>query len=122
MVRCNSILIIFFFLMTSISVITLRVASAQELQRSIITDPSVSRRCKILLKKRRQKIVHKQKVEALILRNTKLQKYAPKNRISVKKKLSRNQLRLKHELRLVKQKIDRLSEDAIKKGCPGIIL
>lgn len=95
---------------------------AQDFKRSAITDPSISRRCKELIDKRQKKILHKQKLKALLVRNAKLQKLAPKNKKMVREKLQRNHRNLRHELKLTEEKIKNQEENIIRKGCPGIQL
>lgn len=95
---------------------------AQDYKRNVITDPSISRRCNALLSQRNLKIVHKQKLQSLILRNEKLQSITPPAKITLKKKLTRNKAGLKHELQLTLLKIKNQEENLIRKGCPGINL
>ena len=95
-------------------------ASAQDLSVDIINDPSISRRCQSLLQKRQKKIDIKNRLQGLKLRNERLQKITPKNKVSVKTKLERNLGRIGRELRLVKLKITDLEETIVRQGCPGI--
>ena len=97
-------------------------AKAQDFKRSAITDPSISRRCKELIDQRQKKIVHKQKLKALLVRNAKLQKISPRERKSVLEKLQRNHRNLRHELKYTEEKIKNQEENIIRKGCPGIQL
>ena len=97
-------------------------ASAQDYKRNVITDPSISRRCDALINQRNLKIEHKQKLQSLIIRNEKLQRITPPEKITVKKKLTRNKSGLEHELQLTLLKIKNQEENIIRKGCPGINL
>ena len=95
---------------------------AEDYKRTIITDPSISRRCELLSDKRTEKIANKQRILALIERNKHLQKIAPDNKITVKKKLETNLGHLEHELILTNTQIQYQEEILIRKGCPGINL
>lgn len=98
------------------------VTFAQDFKRSVVTDPSISRRCDALITRRGQKIEHKQKLVALIYRNERLQKLTPRERRSVIKKLKKNQQHLQQELKLTLTKIQHQEETIIRRGCPGITL
>ncbi|PIK16689.1 hypothetical protein [Halobacteriovorax sp. JY17] len=95
---------------------------AQDYENTVITDPSISRRCEELLDKRNQKVAHKQKLMELITRNRKLLKYVPKEKKTVKVKLIENYGKLKNELRLSLIKITHLEESIVRTGCPGLTL
>ncbi len=95
---------------------------SQEWLGNVITDPAISKRCDDLAKKREQKLGHKQKLMALLKRNTHLQKIAPPNRHTVKLKLEINEGQLRQELDLTRLTIEQLEEGIIRKGCPGIAL
>ena len=90
--------------------------------KSIITDPAISRRCKAMLKHRAEKIQIQQKLNALIMRNEKLQRRAKSNQKVVKQELKLNHTRLENNLRLTKFRIKSMEEDIIRKGCPGITI
>jgi hypothetical protein len=96
--------------------------SAQDYENTVVTDPSISRRCEELLGKRNQKVGHKQKLMELITRNRRLLKYVPKEKNSVKTKLIDNYGKLKNELRLSLIKISHLEESIVRTGCPGLTL
>jgi hypothetical protein len=97
-------------------------AISQEWTGSVITDPSISARCDQLIKERQEKIQIKQRLFALIDRNQKLQQITPPNKKKVKILLEENHFRLQKELELSKLKIQTVTEDVIRKGCPGITL
>lgn len=105
-----------------VGLVTISTIHAQDYRETIITDPSISRRCDDLTQKRSKKIKHKQRISALIQRNIKLQKIAPLNKRQVKRKLEVNFNRLKNEYRLTKNKITRIEEVVVRNGCPGIAL
>jgi hypothetical protein len=97
-------------------------ARSEDYKRTVITDPSISRRCEILTEARKEKIVNKQRVLAMIERNKHLQKITPENKVTVKKKLEVNLGHLQHELELVVTQIQFHEENIVRKGCPGITL
>jgi len=94
----------------------------QEWAGNVVTDPAIGRRCDALAKKRSQKVELKQKLMALLKRNTHLQKIAPRQKKSVRKRLEVNNYELSHELELTRLVIEQVEESIIRKGCPGIAL
>ena len=109
-------------LLLSISVFLSLELYAQDFERSVITDPAISRRCESMLEKRRQKIQNKQRLEALIVRNQTLQRAAPKNKVSVLKDLKQHLDRTQQERRLTMMQIQDIEETIVRQGCPGIQL
>lgn len=95
---------------------------AQDYKRTIIDDPSMSRRCEELLDKRREILAKKNRLLGLIERNQTLQKKTPDNKKSVKEKLEENLGLLKNELELTRVQIEIEEESIVRKGCPGIAL
>ena len=95
---------------------------AEDYKRTVINDPSISRGCEILSENRTQKIDNKQKILAMIERNKYLQKIAPSNKVTVKRKLEVNLGHLEHELILTQTQIQYQEESIVRKGCPGISL
>ena len=85
-----------------------------------INDPAIGRRCEQLMNKRNRKKNYCQKLVDLITRNQRLQKAAPENKESVKKRLIVNMKKLRKKLRLGRLRLEKYEEDIIKKGCPGI--
>lgn len=94
----------------------------EDYKRTVITDPSISRRCELLTEKRQEKIANKQRILALIERNKHLQKITPENKVSIKQKLEVNLGHLEHELTLTQTQIQYHEENIVRKGCPGITL
>lgn len=94
----------------------------EDYKRTVITDPSISRRCELLTEKRQEKIANKQRILALIERNKHLQKITPENKVTVKRKLEVNLGHLEHELALTQTQIQFHEENIVRKGCPGITL
>lgn len=97
-------------------------ALAEDYKRTVITDPSISRRCELLTEKRAEKIANKQRILALIERNKHLQSITPDNKVTVKRKLETNLGHLQHELILTQTQIQFQEENIVRKGCPGIAL
>jgi hypothetical protein len=97
-------------------------ASAEDYKRTVITDPSISRRCELLTETRTEKIANKQRILALIERNKHLQNITPANKDTVKRKLETNLGHLQHELILTQTQIQYQEENIVRKGCPGIAL
>jgi len=95
---------------------------AEDYKRTVINDPSISRRCELLTEKRQEKIANKQRILGLIERNKHLQQIAPENKITVKRKLEENLGHLEHELLLTTTQIQYQEENIVRKGCPGISL
>lgn len=95
---------------------------AEDYKRTVITDPSVSRRCDLLSATRKEKLANKQRILAMIERNKHLQKITPENKVTLKKKLEINLGHLEHELNLTLTQIQYHEENIVRKGCPGITL
>lgn len=100
----------------------LSTAHAEDYRRTVINDPSISRRCEVLTEARKEKIGHKQRILALIERNKHLQKICPENKVTLKRKLEVNLGHLEHELSLTQAQIQYHEENIVRKGCPGITL
>ncbi|MBC7537248.1 MAG: hypothetical protein H7281_00385 [Bacteriovorax sp.] len=113
---------IFLSILVGITVFTSKISYAEDYKRTVITDPSISRRCELLTEKRQEKIANKQRILAMIERNKHLQKITPENKVTVKKKLEVNLGHLQHELILTQTQIQYQEENIVRKGCPGIAL
>lgn len=113
---------LFLSLLISYLSITSGISYAEDYKRTVIIDPSISRRCEILTEKRAEKLVNKQRILGMIERNKHLQKITPENKITVKKKLETNLGHLEHELILTQTQIQYQEENIVRKGCPGITL
>ena len=95
---------------------------AEDYRTNIVTDPSLSRRCEVLLEKRKKRIRHKLKLMALSQRNLNLQNSLPPHKENLRKKIKRNHYEIGLEIGLIRQKIQREDEELVKTGCPGVIL
>ncbi len=100
----------------------LAMSHAEDYKRTVITDPSISRRCDILSDTRKEKIANKQRILAMIERNKHLQSITPENKVSVKNTLESNLGHLEHELTLILTQIQFQEENIVRKGCPGVTL
>lgn len=95
---------------------------AQDSTGDLINDPSLSLRCKELIKQRNQKIIVKQKMKSLIKRNEKLMSRTPVNKKTTMSKLRLSYQELRNEIYLINIVIRSMEEDIVRKGCPGIRL
>ena len=89
---------------------------------SVITDPSLSRRCEALLDELEKKRSHKQKLTELLVRNERMQRVTPKAKNQLKRNLELNHRKLDREIELARMKIQRQEETLIRGGCPGVVL
>ncbi len=105
-----------------ILLITLNCHAGLEISRDIIKDPVISRRCKALLRERQEKIEVRQKLNAMLLRNSRLIKQLNTQQKITKQRLKLNHTQIKNNLRLTGLKIKSMEENIIRKGCPGITL
>jgi len=96
--------------------------ASEDFRKTVITDPSISRRCNALIKQRQQKIDHKQKIRNLLQRSKRLIQYTPPERKTILTKLRKNYKQLSRELRHTLNQIQNKEENIIRKGCPGIKL
>ena len=90
--------------------------------KDLIRDPALSFRCKALLSQRNDKVLVRQKLEALYKRTKSLWKKTPSRRTTMRKKLKLTGRQIKNQLQLSKMRIRHMEEDIIRKGCPGITL
>lgn len=91
-------------------------------ERSLITDPAISNRCKALLAQRRQKIETRQRLHALLRRNEKLLKQVPQDKESIKSRLEFTKTKLRNNIEFSALQLRRMEEDIVRRGCPGILL
>ena len=110
------------FILSIISFVPSSIAQYKEWRSNVITDPSISARCKHLARKRDKKVKIKQKLMGLLNRNKRLRKITPKKKYYLKKKLITLNSELRHELDLIRFKIESIEENIIRKGCPALII
>lgn len=106
----------------SIFIFYSKIGLSEDYRRTVITDPSISRKCQLLTETRKEKILNKQRILAMIERNKHLQKISPENKVSIKQKLEINLGHLEHELSLAQTQIQYQEENIVRKGCPGVTL
>lgn len=96
--------------------------TSEDLIRDVIADPSVSLRCKELIKERNQKVRVKQQTQALIRRANKTRELAPVEKRSIKRKLERSSIKLEQNLFYINKRIASMEDYIIRRGCPGMTL
>jgi uncharacterized small protein (DUF1192 family) len=82
----------------------------------------ITLKCNYIFDDREKKVNMRQKAKALLWRNRGLLKEAPLNKDKAINRLKYTSQRLTQEIALLSLKIDRLEEQLIRKGCPGIRL
>jgi hypothetical protein len=95
---------------------------AQSQISDIITDPSVTLRCKELIKERTAKVLIKQKMKDLLKRTEKMIAKTPRHKKTVISKLRLTYQELRNEIYLINIVIRNMEENIVRKGCPGIRL
>lgn len=89
--------------------------------KSVITVPTVSSKCKVLIDQREKKLRIKQTLSALIERNIKLQHKEIKE-VEAKRRLIANLRKLRNEYILAKNRVRYLTSEIVVTGCPGVTL
>lgn len=97
-------------------------AQNDQLMQDAITKPTLSLRCKDLLRERNEKVKVQQRLNSLLQRSQNLGKRNPKAPPSVKSRLDSNQIRIKNELHLTNLNIETMEENIVRSGCPGLSL
>lgn len=93
-----------------------------ELTQDITTRPALSLRCKELHSERSAKIKVQQKLNALLQRNQQLIEKSPQAKLTLHGTLKSNAHRIENELYLTNLQIEKMEENIIRSGCPGIAL
>ncbi len=93
--------------------------SALDESKSVITAPSISSKCRVLLEERESKVKYKQRLAALIERNIKLQ-HQKIEEVKIKQTLLSNLRKLRNEYILAKERVRFLGDEVVKTGCPGV--
>lgn len=112
----------FSLLLCAITLVGSTNIAAQTLSDSIITDPSISRRCDALIKQRQEKIAHRQRLLFLLERNKNLLSTTPEQKKTIASKLRENQYRVIQELKITNLKVIKTEEQIVRRGCPGLTL
>ena len=87
-----------------------------------ITLPILSLRCRELFQERNDKIKIQQRLNGLLQRNESLIQKTHHSKESLKAKLQSTQVKIKNELYLTNLQIEKMAENIIRSGCPGISL
>lgn len=95
--------------------------SGLEESTSVITAPTVSSKCRVLIEEREKRVKMKQTLSALIERNIKLQHLETKD-LELKRKLIGNLRKLRNEYLFTKNKVRHLTSEIVITGCPGVTL
>lgn len=98
------------------------ILSAQELIPHTVTDPTLSLRCQMLIEKRNQKLQAKRRAQALLRRSQTLQEMAPQIKQSIRQRLEINSKKLEKGLSTLESRAQKITEDIVRKGCPGLSL
>jgi cell fate (sporulation/competence/biofilm development) regulator YmcA (YheA/YmcA/DUF963 family) len=99
------------------------IATAQaQLINDTIKDPAISARCRELLQERNDKVQITQRMKALLDKNNKLLKKIPEEKKTAKMTLDLTKTQLTNEIQLSQLKINRMEEDIVRQGCPGVSL
>lgn len=93
-----------------------------DLMHDVTTRPALSLRCKELHSERSAKIKVQQKLNALLQRNQVLIKKSPEAKKNLHTQLKSNASRIENELYLTNLQIEKMEENIIRSGCPGIAL
>lgn len=95
---------------------------AQDYIKDVISDPTISLRCKRLIEERNQIVKIGQRLSGLMQRNNHMLKIVPANKKQALMKLNVNRTQLRSEIRLGQLKIRAMEENIVRKGCPGMRL
>ncbi len=90
--------------------------------RNILKDPAISLRCKELISEREEKIKVKQKTQFLLRRAQGIEENSPPAKVTIKRKMKISGAKLKRKLFIVEKQIDKMEDNIIRKGCPGITI
>ena len=101
---------------------SLSAISQDKMINQVITDPSVTDRCKSLLKKKNDKVAHRQKISTLMKRSERLLHKHQQTKRNALTNIELALKKLKQEHYLSHLKIKVLEETIVRKGCPGVLL
>lgn len=101
---------------------TLNLIAQEQFTKDVITDPTVSFRCKHLIEERNEKISIQQRLNSLAQRNIQMLKQVPENKKQALMQLRMTKTQLNNEIRLSNLKVRAMEENIIRKGCPGMKL
>lgn len=98
------------------------VYAQDSITQDVATRPALSLRCKELHRERTAKVKVQQKLNALLQRNQQLVKKSPKAKQTLHASLKSNAVKIENELYLTNLQIEKMEENIIRSGCPGIAL
>ena len=87
-----------------------------------ISHPVLSGHCQHLLQQRQQKIQFRNRIGALIFRNQNILQRLQPHQATLRRDLEVNRRSLDREYYLALLKIQKMTEDILRRGCPGIEL
>lgn len=98
------------------------VYAQSDIMQDVTSRPALSLRCKELHNERNAKVKVQQKLNALLQRNKQLIKKSPQAKKTLHATLESNAVRIENELYLTNLQIEKMEENIIRSGCPGIAL
>ena len=95
-------------------------APVDQVEYAEISHPVLSGHCQYLLQQRQQKIEFRNRIGALIFRNQSLKERLAPQQHTIRHNLEVNRRSLDREYYLALLKIQKMTEDILRRGCPGI--
>ena len=90
------------------------------LNRSVVTDPSISRQCRNLLEDRDNKLKIKHSLGTLRIRNRRLQRVVPEEKKTLMRKLKHHEALVVQKIAVASQRIQTMEESLVRRGCPRV--
>ncbi len=97
-------------------------APSSSVEYAEISHPVLSGHCQHLLQQRQQKIQFRNRIGALIFRNQNILQRLQPHQTKLRHDLEINRRSLDREYYLALLKIQKMTEDILRRGCPGIEL
>ena len=97
-------------------------AAPQKKDFEVYLPPSSSLLCESLKKNRSERIIIKQRLQGLLIRNKRLLASVDKRKESVIRRLERVRSEIRFKKEQNQYQIESLEEKIIRKGCPGILM
>ncbi|MBP5296490.1 MAG: hypothetical protein J6Y94_04080 [Bacteriovoracaceae bacterium] len=94
--------------------------STSQIEYAEISHPVLSGHCQNLLQQRQQKIEFRNRIGALIFRNQSIRERLAPHQHTLRHNLDVNRRSLDREYHLALLKIQKMTEDILRRGCPGI--
>ena len=96
--------------------------SRQRLPPNVITNPTPSVRCEILIKQHQYKKVARLRAKALLRRSQALEQTTPPYKKSIHLKLRSNVQKLTLLASSLEKRLGNMEEQIVREGCPGLAL